>query len=90
MTRRTLTAMAVTLVGYVAVRLSFAFYLRPRLMAPLAEVAALDDRGAPQVLGGGPGAQAGRWILSQTLTDPSGAVTDTIRVSADDPCDGHP
>jgi len=86
LTRRTLPAMAVTLVGYVAVRLSFAFYVRPRLMTPLVETAALDDRGAPQLLGGGPGAAAGRWVLSQTLTDPSGAVTDTIRVRADDPC----
>jgi hypothetical protein len=86
LTRRTLPAMAATLVGYVAVRLSFAFYVRPRLMSPLAQVAALDDRGAPQLLGDGPGAAAGRWLLSETLTDPTGAVTDTIRVSADDPC----
>jgi len=84
LTRRTLTAMAVTLVGYVAVRLSFAFWIRPHLQAPLTSVAPLNDRGEPQLLGGS--SAAGRWLLSETLTDPSGAATDTIRISADDPC----
>jgi ABC-type transport system involved in multi-copper enzyme maturation permease subunit len=83
-TRRTLTAMAVTLVGYVAVRMSFAFWIRPHLQAPLSSVAPLDERGAPQLLGGS--SAAGRWLLSETLTDPTGAVTDTIRVNTDDPC----
>jgi hypothetical protein len=86
LTRRTLTAMAVTLVGYVAVRLSVAFWIRPHLMAPLTSVAALDDRGAPKLLGGGPGAAAGRWVISETLTTPSGAVTDTLRFGPGDPC----
>ena len=86
LTRRTLTAMAVTLVGYVAVRLSFAFYIRPHLLAPLTSVAALNDQGSPQLLGGGPGAAAGKWLLSETLTDPTGAVTDTIRIAQGDPC----
>jgi len=85
-TRRTLTAMAVTLVGYVAVRLSFAFWIRPRLLAPLTSVASLDDLGEPKLLGGGPRVAAGRWVISETLTDPSGAVTDTIRVAQGDPC----
>jgi ABC-type transport system involved in multi-copper enzyme maturation permease subunit len=82
-TRRTLTAMAVTLGGYVAVRLSFAFWVRPHLLAPLTMTESLDQ---PKLLRDGPGAQAGRWIISQSLTDPSGAVTDTIRVRQDDPC----
>jgi hypothetical protein len=85
-TRRTLTAMAVTLVGYVAVRMSFAFWIRPHLLAPLTSVQPLDDSGSPQLLGGGPGSAAGRWILSQTVTDPSGAAVDTIRIAGDDPC----
>jgi ABC-type transport system involved in multi-copper enzyme maturation permease subunit len=86
-TRRTLTAMAVTLVGYVGVRLSFAFWARPHLLAPLTSVQPLEDpTGTPQMLGGGPGAASGKWILSQTVTDPSGAVTDTIRINSDDPC----
>jgi ABC-2 family transporter protein len=85
-TRRTLTAMAVTLVGYVAVRLSFAFWIRPHLLPPLSTVAPMDDGRAPQLLGDGPGAQAGRWILSQTVTNPSGAVVDAIRIGSDDPC----
>jgi ABC-type transport system involved in multi-copper enzyme maturation permease subunit len=85
-TRRTLTAMAVTLVGYVAVRLSFAFWIRPHLMAPLTSVAPLDDGGPAQLLGGGPGYAAGNWLLSQTVTDPNGVVTDTIRISTDDAC----
>jgi hypothetical protein len=78
--------MAVTLVGYVAVRLSFAFWIRPHLLAPLTTVVPLDDRGAPQLLGGGPGSAAGRWLISQTVTDPSGAVVDAIRIGPDDPC----
>jgi hypothetical protein len=86
-TRRTLTAMAVTVVGYVGVRLSFAFWARPHLLAPLTVVQPLEDpTGTPQLLGGGPGAAAGKWILSQTVTDPSGAATDTIRIAGDDPC----
>jgi hypothetical protein len=84
-TRRTLTAMAVTLGAYVAVRLSFAFYIRPHLLAPLTTTQALEGQG-PRLLGGGPGAEAGKWIISQSLTDPSGAVVDSIRVSQDDPC----
>jgi hypothetical protein len=86
LTRRTLTAMAVTLFGYVAVRLSVAFWIRPHLLAPLTAAQPLDDPGSPQLLGGGPGAAAGKWILSQTVTDPSGAAVDTIRIGADDPC----
>jgi len=86
LSRRTLTAMAVTLVGYIAVRLSFAFWIRPHLLPPLSTVQALGDAGSPALLGDGPGAQAGRWILSQTITNPGGTITDTIRISADEPC----
>ena len=39
--RRTVPAMATTLVAFVAVRLSFAHYLRPRLLPPLTKVATL-------------------------------------------------
>jgi hypothetical protein len=86
-TRRTLTAMAVTLVGYVGVRLSFAFWARPHLLAPLTVVQPLEDpTGTPHLLGGGPGAAAGKWILSETVTDPSGAAVDAIRIGSDDPC----
>jgi hypothetical protein len=81
--RRTLTAMAVTLVGYVAVRLSFAFWIRPHLLAPLTMTEPLDQ---PKLLMDGPGAQAGRWIISQNLTDPSGAAVDSLRVRGDDAC----
>jgi ABC-2 family transporter protein len=84
LTRRTLTAMAVTLVGFVAVRLSFAFWIRPHLLAPLTSVQSLDE---PKLLGGGPGANAGRWVISQAVTDPSGAVVDTIRIGPGDPCE---
>ena len=43
--RRTLPAMAVTLVGFVAVRLSFAFWVRPHLLAPLTSSQPLDEPG---------------------------------------------
>jgi hypothetical protein len=80
LTRRTLPAMAVTLVGYVVVRLSFAFWIRPHLLPPVTSVLPLDELGEPQLLNGG------RWLISQSVTDPSGTVTDNIRISADDPC----
>jgi ABC-2 family transporter protein len=86
-TRRTLTAMAVTLVGYVGVRLAFAFWARPHLLPPLTVTQPLEGpTGSRPFLGDGPGAAEGRWILSQTVTDPSGSVVDTIRISGDDPC----
>jgi hypothetical protein len=85
-TRRTLTAMAVTLVGYVGVRLSFAFWARPHLLAPLTVTRPLEDPSGTPLLGGGPGAAAGKWILSETVTDPSGAAVDAIRIGGDDPC----
>jgi hypothetical protein len=45
-----------------------------------------DPTGTPQLLGGGPGAAAGKWILSETVTDPSGATVDVIRIGENDPC----
>jgi hypothetical protein len=78
-TRRMLTAMAITLVGYVAVRMSFAFWIRPHLVAPLRVTRALET-GGPPLFGPGPGTSAGKWLISETVTDPSGAVTNTIRI----------
>ena len=46
-----------------------------------------DVRTPPDVLERhGPGAAAGKWILSQTVTGPSGAAVDTIRIAGNDPC----
>jgi ABC-type transport system involved in multi-copper enzyme maturation permease subunit len=80
LTRRTLPAMATTLVGYVAVRMAFAFYIRPHLVAPIRVTRALED-GGPPTFDLGLGVNAGRWLISESVTDPSGAVTDTIRIN---------
>jgi ABC-2 family transporter protein len=58
--RRTIPAMAVTLAGFLAVRLPIEFFLRPHFMTPIAK---LDT---------GNGAPPGAWILDQGLIDRHG------------------
>ena len=89
-TRRTLTAMAVTLVGYVAVRLSFAFWVRPHLLAPLTAVAAARrPRLARSCWGAARGPPPGGGSSPRRVTDPSGAAIDTIRIARGRPVHGH-
>jgi hypothetical protein len=75
--RRTLPAMAATLVGFVGVRLAIYEWVRPRLATPVRIVAPLL---LPQVKGNGPvslGAgvlKPGDWVLSQQTINASGQV----------------
>jgi hypothetical protein len=87
LTRRPLPAMATTLAGYIAARVAVSLWVRPHLLAPISVTEPLDDQRTPQLLGSGPGAERGRWILSQTVTDPSGTVIDSVRVTPGDPCE---
>ncbi|HZR96413.1 MAG TPA: ABC transporter permease subunit [Gaiellaceae bacterium] len=60
--RRTVAAMTVTLLVFVATRLAVASFLRPRFEAPLHRTALATDTGR----------QVGDWILSDTLVDAAG------------------
>jgi hypothetical protein len=74
--RRTLPAMAVTIVGFLGARVAVTYWIRPRLEAPLAASSPLQlpvGNGA----GPAPGAgiiQPGSWILSETSVNRSGQV----------------
>src|ERR1700678_271728 len=81
-TRRTLPAIAATLVAFTAVRIFVTFLVRPHLMAPVRTTSALHmtagmsynqtNNGALTVLGAKPGA----WVFSAQIVDASGhAVT---------------
>lgn len=81
-TRRTLPAMATTLVGYIAVRICEMVWIRPHFMSPLTftnTVEPIGDGGVKIVAPRG-------WVISQTFTDPSGHAVDGLRISADAPC----
>ncbi len=84
--RRTLPAMALTLAVFVAVQLAMPMVVRPHLMTPVTTVHELsaENLGGISVRRGGgevrvmlesavPG-QAGAWVLSSELLDPSGKV----------------
>jgi hypothetical protein len=77
--RRTLPAMAATLVGYVAARAVVMNWVRPHFQAPLQQAYGL------------PGTQfatgAGSWVISSYFTDPSGQpVTGNLHLTPGDPC----
>jgi hypothetical protein len=80
--RRTLPAMAATLVAFVTVRVFITFWVRPHLMAPVHKASALHmtagmtynqaNNGPLTVIGAKPGA----WVFSARIVDASGhAVT---------------
>jgi hypothetical protein len=87
--RRTLPAMAVTLVGFLGTRLAMVTWVRPNLATPLHASGALAP---PPAVGGAkalrvdPMTSPGDWIISQTLIDPSGHPTHTIRFNPGDAC----
>lgn len=87
--RRTLPAMATTLVGYIAARLVVVEWIRPRFAAPLHVTAALQPPPGPGPLAklSGPNRiPAGSWIVSSRVTDPTGHTAGPIKVSPDSPC----
>jgi hypothetical protein len=73
--RRTVPAMAVTLVGFAAARLAVTYYVRPYLMGSLRIVTPVvmnPDNGGPPI---GTGAiQPGSWILSDQTVNGAGQV----------------
>jgi hypothetical protein len=82
LTRRTLPAMAVTLVGYVTVRVVEMVWIRPHFMAPLTVTNTVEP-----IAGGGVKLRAPLgWVISDSFTDPSGHTLDSLRVSPDSPC----
>ncbi|HEY3089049.1 MAG TPA: hypothetical protein VGJ59_13410 [Jatrophihabitantaceae bacterium] len=88
--RRTLPAMATTLVGYIAARIIVVYWIRPHFQAPLHITALLQQPGA----GSARAAKApavgqipqGSWIVSTKLTDPSGHSVGAIRIPLGSPC----
>src|ERR1017187_4323304 len=72
--RRTLPAMAVTLVAFAGVRLAFTQWVRPRLISPLHYSGSLKlfaSNGSPAIPGKG---QAGDWITSEVTYNAKGKV----------------
>ena len=66
--RRTVPAMALTIVGFVGTRLAVTYWIRPLLAAPLKLVTALTMPGT------GSGAPPGSWVLSDQTLSASGRV----------------
>jgi hypothetical protein len=75
--RRTLPAMAVTLVGFIATRFAVLFWVRPNFMAPLKTVSRLNpfSPDGPGAHLAGPNSSA--WIISAQTIDKSGQVIGT-------------
>jgi hypothetical protein len=89
--RRTLPAMATTLVGYIAARVVVLIWIRPHFQAPLHATGLLPAPGSDSGLVELPGAtlapQPGSWLVSSQILDPSGHPTNgRIEVRIGDPC----
>ena len=88
--RRTLPAMATTLVGYITARLVVLEWARPHFAAPLHVTAAMPEPGSgPAKAVKAPAAgqiPQGSWIVSSRTTDPTGHSVAGIRISPNDPC----
>ncbi len=94
--RRTVPALAITLVVFVAVQIAMPLLARPHLLPPTRSTieittSNLDGIVAPQ--GGGPPRAivkaptiTGAWILSSQTVDASGHAVDTIPLSSSGPC----
>lgn len=68
--RRVLPALAVTLTGFVGVRVAIGLWLRPRFLPPLQHVFRLVDNSS--------GAPPGSWVLSRAVVSPSGGILSSI------------
>lgn len=76
--RRTVAAMAVTLVAFVAVMLAVPFFLRPYILPPLEETVTISESTITQITGNDGGLEsievtnpAGAWVLTNETVDPS-------------------
>jgi hypothetical protein len=85
--RKTLPAMATTLVGTIAAELAVSVWLRPKLRTPLRFVGplkqALVSPNSPAVADP---RRPGDWTVSQHFIDPTGHLTNTIKVHPNDAC----
>ena len=87
--RRTIPAMAATLVGCLAARLAFTYAVRPNLLSPLRKSLALDpnstgfgsSNGGPQTLFPNPPNLPNAWIYSTRVVDKAGKGLDPHLVS---------
>ncbi len=72
LTRKTQTAMAITLAGFLAIRLPVGLLARPRFLAPLERTFPVAGTTAPNQL-------SGDWILGAGVYDAQGSDTDLLR-----------
>ena len=72
--RRTVPAMAVTLLAYLGARLAVAFWVRPHLMTPLRVTAPLSLGGPGQAITGQGTPNPSDWVLSSQTLDKAGQV----------------
>jgi ABC-type transport system involved in multi-copper enzyme maturation permease subunit len=88
--RRTLPAMATTLVGYITARLVVLMWIRPQFAAPLHVTASMPEPGSgPAKAVKAPAAgqiPPGSWIGTSRITDPTGHSVAGIRITPGDPC----
>lgn len=81
--RRVMPTLAVTVAGFVGLRVVVETYLRPHFMAAVTRAVPLSF--------GTPTPSAGDWVVSSGVVDPAGHVSDGIRISLDAvpaPCRG--
>lgn len=80
--RRTVAAMAVTLVVFAAVQVAVPMFVRPYLLPAAEDTVAITDTNIRQIVGDGSGViqsisvanPAGAWVLANETVDPSGNV----------------
>lgn len=80
--RRTVAAMAVTLVVFVGVMVAVPFLVRPHLLPPVEETVAITSENVVQIRGNGQAViesigveePAGAWVLTNETVDPAGNV----------------
>ncbi|HVU73347.1 MAG TPA: ABC transporter permease subunit [Mycobacteriales bacterium] len=84
--RRTLPAMAATLVAYIGAKIVMTAWIIPNLATPLKVTGALKapEDGPPVVTGRRIGPSD--WVVSQVLHGPDGRAVHDIRITPDDPC----
>lgn len=86
--RRTVTAMAVTLVVFVALQIAVTFWVRPHLAEPAELTTTITTSNLGGIESGGPGGpierivvridEPGAWVLSNQTVDPAGQVASSL------------
>ena len=91
--RRTLPAMAATLVGFLAVRMTFTYLVRPNIFSPVHKTLALDPNnmgfgttnGGPATLMPNPPNLPNAWVYSTHIVDNAGHSLTSATVQSDLP-----